>query len=174
LLNLCNKTTGKETELCLVEINPRLNQLKMKISKLIPSVLVLSSVLFFTSCQSSAEKVNEKEEKVEEAQEELEKAEYQLRLDIDNFNKDKNIEIINNQKEILDLKTQVISGDLNKKEYAEQVADLEIKNDQLNEKMAAYSGEGQENWNNFKREFNADMEILKQALNDMATKNKKK
>lgn len=146
----------------------------MKISKLIPGVLVLSSVLFFTSCQSSAENVSEKEENVEDAKEELEMAEYQLRLDIDNFNKDKNIEIINNQKEILDLKTQVIAGDINKKEYAEQVADLEMKNDQLKANMAAYSGEGQENWNNFKREFNADMEILKQAMKDMAAKNKKK
>ena len=54
-----------------------------------------------------------------------------------------------------------------------KVADLDKKNSDMKKKMADYKASNKENWENFKTEFNHDMNELGQAFKDLTVKNTK-
>lgn len=60
-----------------------------------------------------------------------------------------------------------------KKEYKEKISILKERNAKMKEKLKGEKESGKDKWNEFKREFNHDMDELGKALDDFATDNKK-
>jgi hypothetical protein len=60
-----------------------------------------------------------------------------------------------------------------KKEYNEALVDFKERNKKLRSRLRNVKMESREKWNEFKREFNHDMEELGSALNDFTVNNKK-
>jgi hypothetical protein len=60
-----------------------------------------------------------------------------------------------------------------KREYDEKVNNLESRNHTLREKYNTYKAESKEDWENFKKEFNHDMDELGDAIQDLFRDNKK-
>lgn len=58
-------------------------------------------------------------------------------------------------------------------EYNSRIADLKERNNRLRTRMKEYKKDGNKKWEDFKREFNHDMDELGKALNDFTINNKK-
>ena len=54
-----------------------------------------------------------------------------------------------------------------------KIAKLEMKNTDMKKRLADNNSENKENWENFKTEFNRDMDELGVAIKDFTIKNKK-
>lgn len=151
----------------------------MKISY-ITSIFLISLIMFF-GCNSRAKKVENSENKVQNAQKDLADSKrelYQMKLDtISNYEQFK-IEaekvIIVQEKNIANFKARLVSD---KKEvnavYDKKLLELEKKNRELKQKLAKYKDDGQNKWDEFKKEFSYDMEELGKAFKDLTIKNTK-
>jgi hypothetical protein len=60
-----------------------------------------------------------------------------------------------------------------RREYDEKVNDLESRNHKLRERYDASKAESKDDWENFKKEFNHDMDELGNAIQDLFRDNKK-
>ncbi len=133
---------------------------------------LLMLTLFVSSCTTPAQKVEDAKAKVDEANENLDKAQEEYLLDITNFKKETNDKIAANDELIASLKQTMATLKKEEKEsYQKRVTDLELRNRTLHEKMKEYKGQGKENWENFKKEFNHDMEELGKAFKNIGTTN---
>lgn len=141
---------------------------------MIIAVSILTTGAIVTSCNSSAENVKIKRKEVKEAKSELEEAKQKYYADVEQYKKDKADNISTNEKIIADFRKQIESEKADaKQDYEKRVAELELKNEQMKEKMTNYKPIGEENWNNFKREFNHDMDELGKAFKDLTVNNRK-
>jgi|WetSurMetagenome_2_1015567.scaffolds.fasta_scaffold109767_1 DNA repair exonuclease SbcCD ATPase subunit len=149
----------------------------MRNSVLTLTALAIIAGTMFCSCQSSEKKVEnakgnlkDAKAKVVEAQDELNssKAEYQK------FKQESEEKITANEKKIAEFKAKIANEKAeNKGVYDKDIAWLEQKNTDLKTKLDSYQGEGRENWEKFKKEFNHDMDELGKAFNDFTVKNVK-
>ncbi len=115
-----------------------------------------------------------KEQKTENVQEKV----LGVKDDLSQLRKDyvaESEKLIKENKILIDgLKTKI--SDSNKKmkeEFLERLQRLDQKNIELQAKLVDYKEEGQEKWDEFKQEFNHDMEILGKGLKDLTLDNKK-
>jgi hypothetical protein len=60
-----------------------------------------------------------------------------------------------------------------RKEYRERIAELKSRNEKAKERLNNYNDNNHEKWEDFKREFNHDMDELGNALKDFTVNNKK-
>ncbi len=149
----------------------------MKNSILFMAVTVFMAVTIFTSCQSSAKKVenaqqNVKEEKgnVVEAKQELNQA---LKDSIQQFKKESAEKISDYDNSIAELKATIVKGKKETKaKYEKELAVLEQKNNDMKKKLDDYKEEGSDKWAIFKREFNHDMDELGKSLKGFTVKSK--
>lgn len=63
-------------------------------------------------------------------------------------------------------------GDISDALYKKKIAYLEQQNEYMKARLKAYE-KSQSNWESFKRGFSNEMEVIKNALNDLAVGNKK-
>jgi LPS O-antigen subunit length determinant protein (WzzB/FepE family) len=75
---------------------------------------------------------------------------------------------------IAELKTKMVGADAKEREkYNEKIAKLEAKNNELRQKLQNYKYESDSNWQEFKREFNHDMDEMGNAFKDIGRDNVK-
>ncbi len=144
--------------------------MKKSISAFALSVVITATVM--TSCNSSAEKVEDAKENVIEASHDLDQAEENYTEEYNKFQLETEQKISDNEKSIIVLKehTKSIKKEV-KADYEKTIAALEQRNAEMKEQAKNYKGEGQEKWQSFKREFNHDMDELGQALKDLTKNN---
>lgn len=143
------------------------------------AILLAGSII--TSCQSSAEKVEDAKVNVQDANKDLKDAQKNVSEEAQKaakakeweaFKSESETKIRNNETLTAELKEKMkTSGKKLDKVYADNIAKLEQKNQDLKSRMDAYE-KGQTDWQSFKREFNHDMDELGNALKDLTVNNK--
>lgn len=133
-------------------------------------ILVLAAITFvigaiMTSCNTSAEKVDNAEKKVLEANEDLDKANKEYLADVEKYRKETADRIAANDKSIAEFKAR-IAHEKNDAQvaYQKKITVIEQKNSDLKKKIDDYQTEGKEQWEKFKIEFSKDMDELGTAL----------
>lgn len=146
----------------------------MKIPNLIITFISITTLAFLVSCKSPAEKVEKAEEEVTEANQNLEKANEEYLNDVEAYRLQTADKIAANEKDIIEFNARIEAKkkDANA-DYKKKVAELDKKNNDMKKKMADYKASGKENWENFKAEFNHDMDALGQAFKDLSVNNVK-
>ncbi len=146
----------------------------MKIPNLIIAFISITTLAFLVSCKSPAEKVEKAEEEVTEANQNLEKANEEYLNDVEAYRLQTADKIAANEKNIIEFNARIEAKkkDANA-DYKKKVAELDKKNNDMKKKMADYKASGKENWENFKTEFNHDMDALGQAFKDLSVNNVK-
>lgn len=137
----------------------------MKKLILILAVFTLITNITLTSCNTSAEKVENAEKKVDQANEDLYEANQKYLADVEAYRKESADKITANNKSIADFKARIAQE---KKEaqvaYSQKITVLEQKNSDLKKKMDVFKAESKEQWENFKIEFSKDMDDLGTAF----------
>jgi uncharacterized membrane protein YgaE (UPF0421/DUF939 family) len=141
----------------------------MKNQKVILAVFGSVAGVFLSSCQSKEKKLENAQENVVEANEDLDKAQQEYRMEQENRLHENEMEIEtyrNNEKE---LKEDI------RADYHRMVDSLEARNKNLRIKLNTYDKKDKDNtrWESFKREFNHDMEELKNSFKDIGKNNVK-
>ena len=146
----------------------------MKIPNLIIAFISITTLALLVSCKSPAEKVEKAEEEVTEANQNLEKANEEYLNDVEAYRLQTADKIVANEKNIIEFNARIEAKkkDAND-DYKKKVAELDKKNNDMKKKMADYKASGKENWENFKTEFNHDMDALGQAFKDLSVNNVK-
>lgn len=87
------------------------------------------------------------------------------------FKSDAELKISANEKSINEFKVEIKTASKKfKVKYEKEVAALEQKNIELKKKISEYKYEGKDKWEEFKRVFNQDMDIVGKALKDLFAK----
>jgi len=136
--------------------------------------MLLVTVITFSNCGSSAEKVDNAKTNVDDAKQNLDQAKEDYDKEYAKFKLESDHRIEKNNQQIENLR--ITAKDMKKEarlEYERTIADLEARNLELKKKLDAYSEEGNEKWESFKREFNEDMNNLGQAFENIGKDNVK-
>jgi hypothetical protein len=134
------------------------------------SLAIVLFALSLTSCESKSEKVEDAEENVEAAAQDLEIAKNEYEIEMNTYKEEIAVTIAKNDSSIAALyKKQMKKGDAKLKL---EIAKLEQANEDLKLKMTEAKIDSKEKWDEFKAEFNRDMDGLGEALSDLVTKNK--
>lgn len=147
----------------------------MKNTVKVLTISALFSMAFLTACSSSSEKLEDAKEDVTEANEKLDEAEQAYLNDIEEYKRETAAKIAANDQMIADF--ELLSAKEKKEnsaEYQKKVAELKAENEAMKTKMDNYTAQGNEQWVEFKEEFNNDMAELGRALNDFRTSRKSK
>lgn len=131
-------------------------------------IIVSASII---GCNSPAEKVQDARENVTEANEELEEATDEYLRDIEEYRQEKLEEIIENEQRIAELKASAEYAKPNAKpEYRKKIDELEAENTQLRKQIEEYRGDGENEWETFRDEFNENLRDLGDALKTQVNK----
>jgi hypothetical protein len=137
----------------------------MKKSILILASFALITGLILTSCNTSAEKVENAEQNVIEANEDLNNANIEYLADVEKYRKETADKIAANNKSIAEFKARIANEKEDAKvAYNQKIIVLELKNSDLKKKMDVFKAESKEQWETFKVEFSKDMEELGTAF----------
>jgi hypothetical protein len=135
-----------------------------------------------TSCgTSSSDKLDNAKEDVKDAEQDLAESKKELREANDDYQKEVGIyrldiakKIVVNNENIEGLKKMIQNEPKESKLKLElRVVELEQKNKDLKVKMDNYQANQRDTWEDYKNEFNRDMEELGSALKDLGKKNVK-
>lgn len=124
--------------------------------------------------EKARENLKEAKEEVVEAKQELKEAKRDSIAEFNEFKKESELKIKENDKSIADLKIKI--SKMNAKDKADnqkKISALEEKNTKLKYRLNNYKIEEKGKWTSFKSEFNHDMSELGNALKDFGTDNKK-
>ncbi len=142
------------------------NLLKMK-----KIILSLSVILFITiSCNTPEQKVEKAEKNVKEADRKLDVANANYMKDIEVYRVETGKRIIENTQSISDFNARIATKKQDAKdEYNRKIAELSQKNTDLKKRLEDYNADGDEKWQVFKNEFNAEMYALGNSLRTLTT-----
>lgn len=132
----------------------------MKTKRIVIAVIGSMAGLILSSCETKESKLEREQENLIEANEDFKEAQRE-------FKNDAEIKIRENENEIKiyrdNMKDQKPDD---RADYERRIDSLEKRNEELKRKIKAYEGErdANEKWESFKREFNHDMEELKQSI----------
>ncbi len=139
----------------------------MKKTTNIITMMAFMAGITLTSCQT-------KEQKVEKAQEEVQDANLDLKKAQQEYRNEAEMRMNENEKNINDMKANMNnSKEKVDVDYSDRVTRLEQQNRDLNVRLRDYNNDDKNNWEEFKREFNHDMDELGAALKDLGKDNKK-
>ncbi len=124
-----------------------------------------------TSCQSSADKVENAQDKVEAAEENVEVARQELdqalRDSIQQFRLESEKELIANEKIIADFKVKIARDRLeNRAEYERNLAALEQKNREMRRDLEEFNEVQRDKWDSFRFKLKQDMDEHAKAIRD--------
>ncbi|MDF2449045.1 MAG: hypothetical protein K0R26_1549 [Bacteroidota bacterium] len=147
----------------------------MKKTIFILAISTLSMGLI-SSCKDGAEKVEDAKENIAEEQKDVEKAKLEYTEEYEKFKADQDVRMTENERQITELRAR--SAEMKKEaraDYDKRVTDLETKNAELKAKLRDYQHDDHDNtkWENFKREFNHDMDELGNSFKDLGKNNAK-
>lgn len=136
---------------------------------------VLATGIFFTACNTPAQNVEKAKEDVDAANKNLEAANEAYLADVENYRKETAEKIAANDRSIAEFNTRIENEKADAKaDYKRKIMELEQKNTDMKKTMNDYKAEGKEQWENFKNDFNRNMDELGNALEDLTTKDKNK
>jgi hypothetical protein len=117
-------------------------------------------------------KEDKSQEMIQDAKQNVAEANLDLNNAIEKF-KIVTVERISaNEKKIAEFKDKIAGENAeNKAKLENKLAELEQKNKEMKAKLAAYKNNGNEQWDEFKTEFNHDMKELGKAFSDLTVKN---
>jgi len=147
----------------------------MKFNKeiLIMAVLSVMTGAILTSCNSSAQRVENAEDNVEAANKELDDANKAYLADMENYRKETADKIAANEESIAAFKARIANEKKDARaNYEKQIAELEQKNTDMKKTLDDYKAEGKEQWELFKMDFNRNMDKLGQAFKDFTNNHK--
>jgi len=140
----------------------------MKNKYFILAVILLIAGIFFTGCDSSGDGAKDD---VKQANQNMIDAQVEFEKDWQQFKSDAELRINTNQQKIDDFKSAMKSTSTNfKAKYENEVLTLEQKNIELRKKLNDFKFERKENWEEFKRSFNYEMDVVVNALNEIFSK----
>jgi len=151
--------------------------MKKQMSFLVAIGFATGSIL--TSCQPSERKVENAKENVEEAKADLAEAKMEYTEEWEKYQNDYNEKFTNNENEINTFKARMDKSDEKFRERnRDRVNELELKNRNLRKKMDDYNtsrrnDRSNDKWEEFKREFNHDMDELGASLKTLGNDNVK-
>lgn len=128
---------------------------------------VIMSFATFISCKSPSEKVETAQENVNDANKDLNQANQDYLVEVEEFRKAEALKIAENNKSIAEFKARIEKDKSSAKaDYRKKIALLEQKNTDSQKKLDDYKAESKENWEQFKAEFNRDMNELGKSISD--------
>ncbi len=145
----------------------------------IPLASFATVVVFFTSCDNNnnkygSERAEDAAEELRDAKKDLDEAQREYTIKYNDFKREMDNKITENDKAIAALKADVRERNAEAKaNWNTAVNDLERKNQSLKDRINDYKADGNANWDEFKREFNHDIDRLGEALKDMTQNNVK-
>lgn len=144
----------------------------MKTYYFILTVLLLVAIGLFNGCDYSREKkVENAKENLQQANSELKAAQAEYDKEWLQFQKDAEFKIRTNENRIDEFKAEIQTARGKfKAKYEKEVARLEGKNIELKKKISEYKYDGKDDWEEFKRGINHDLDVVGMALNDFFSK----
>jgi predicted nucleic acid-binding Zn-ribbon protein len=140
----------------------------MKHKYFILAVILLITGSVFIGCNNNRE--NAKND-VEKANQDMIDAQVLFEKEWQEFKSDAELKINANQEKIDDFKVSMKTTSTKfKAKYENEVLTLEQKNIELKKKLNEFKYERKENWEEFKKAFTSDMDVVGNALNDIFTK----
>jgi len=138
----------------------------MKTIKISIAAIAFAAGVALSSCEDNQQrKIENAREDVMDAQVDLEKEKQELRDTYDEAFRE-------NERTIGDLRTRVRDADEKDRDrYTVQIDELETRNRDMRTRLNDYSDNTRAGWDNFKREFNRDMDELGQALRNITVDN---
>lgn len=134
--------------------------------------LALLLGMLFTNCSTPSEKVTSAQNDVIEANKRLEVANQEQIAELAAYRRETNAKIVANNESIAAFNARIDSEKEEAREaYKKKVSDLEKKNTDMKKRLDEYKAEGKEGWENFKAEFNHDMDEIGNAMKDLTIKN---
>jgi len=144
----------------------------MKKSILAMAAFTCIAGAILTSCNTSAERVENAQENVIQANKDLDQANQEYLADIENYRLETASRIEANEQAIADFNAGLEhERKAVRAEHKKKIAELEQKNREMKMKMDNYKEEGKENWEKFKTEFSHDMDELGKAFKNLTVKN---
>lgn len=126
----------------------------------------------FMACNSPAKKVENAQENLKEAKTELKQSKIDSIADYEIFKAESELRIQNNEKIIAAYKERMRTDKKAIKANDQKMIDeLEERNINMRRKVETFKNEGKDNWQDFKVEFNHDMDELGTALKNLTVKN---
>lgn len=138
----------------------------MKHKFFILMVIIMISGAFLIGCNEQQK--SDDTENIKQANKELNNAQVQYKNEWQQFKKDIELAISNNEKRIKGFQVQFSTTSKEfKAKYENKILTLEQKNIELKKKLNEYKYEGKENWEEFKGGFLKDINNLDAELNDL-------
>ena len=140
----------------------------MKNKYFILIALLSISGIVLTSCNVDREKkVEDAKENVIEANQDLKEAQALYEKEWQQFKSEAELKIDANQKSIDELKAETkIASNKFKAKYEKEVIVLEQKNAELRKSINEYKYEGKDKWEEYKRDFNNNMDVIANGIKD--------
>lgn len=140
------------------------------------TLVLLMVGAMLTSCQSSTNKVKDAKENMKDAEDDMVEAKQELDQAINDsikqFKRESELKISAFEKSIIDFKAKIASGqEETKAVYEKKLDSLEQRKNELKKKLEDFKEERQDNWSEFKSEFNHDMDEIGKAFKDLTVNN---
>jgi|SRR5690606_29880236 len=144
----------------------------MKKSMLLLAGIACCTSMILWSCSTPTQSVEEAEEVVVEAKQELKDSKQEYLEDVHNFKRIVQAKIESNNKSISDLKAKLKDEKKEVRADAEKkIAALSERNSELKQKIENYEAAGEEQWWEFKTQFNRDMDELVKEFKELTERN---
>ncbi|MFL5764097.1 MAG: hypothetical protein ACJ77K_09160 [Bacteroidia bacterium] len=129
-----------------------------------------------SACNNKEQRVDQAKENVRDAQENLDQAKIDLQRAQDEYRNETSAKFTENQKDIDELQLRVNnSKEKVDQEYKEKVNRLDQQNKELQGRLRDYNDtDTRDKWDQFKQDFERDMDTLRTSLKDLVHGNKKK
>lgn len=138
------------------------------------AIATLVYSFIFIGCDNAAKKVENAENNVTEAKAELKDARAEYMKDVENYRRQTADQLEANNKSIEQFNLSIAKEKAQTKDaYNKQIAELELRNRELQKRMDEYNGDSKDQWDQFKSEFKRDMDQLGIALSNLTVKNSK-
>jgi outer membrane murein-binding lipoprotein Lpp len=147
--------------------------MKKTIFTLAAAMFVAGTIL--SGCSSPEQKVENAKEDVKDAKQDLSQAQNEAAAtEFQKFKNESNSRIAVNENRIAELKAEMKTESTESRERDEKKIDaLEKRNHELKQRLEAYNDDGKSDWQEFKKEFNHDMEGIGDAFKDITVRNTK-
>ncbi|HKC34893.1 MAG TPA: hypothetical protein VKB95_02490 [Chitinophagaceae bacterium] len=148
----------------------------MKIKTLISAIAIgfMAAAVSVSCNRSSEERLKDANEKVNEERQDVNEAINDVQAEWEKFKADAKEKIRDNDEKIAKLKDKMQNeSEKTREKHREKIAELETKNNELRRKIDEYKYVNDTGWQEFKREFNHDMDELGHAIDDIFNDNVK-
>jgi hypothetical protein len=155
----------------------------MKTLKTLRSALLCASLVLFFACSEKGDKTHDGDnhgastsnmnDAAVETDAAVDDAAADWRTERDEYRAEANRRIERNDEELERMRVELKSKKAEaRRDYEEEIAELDSRNERMKARIAENKDDSREGWNNFKREFDHDMEDLGNSISNVFKDNK--